>query len=86
MAASPAALAVSHRHAPADGGVMGYMLATGMCWGCGTLIVFNPRTVPSVDNQPVCRACMDEFNRWRQAAGMDPVLIPLDAYDVEEAE
>lgn len=59
----------------------GYASLIAPCWGCGQLVLGNPRTVPSKDNQPVCKSCMTLVNQKRIAGGLAPFVIPNDAYE-----
>ncbi len=38
---------------------MGYLFAMGKCIACGRMIQFNPRKVPSIKGEPVCRSCFE---------------------------
>lgn len=68
---------------------MGYVMAMGSCFGCGSLFSFNPNSVPSVPingvRQPICRSCVDRANPMRIKNGLDPIVVRPDAYEpVEE--
>lgn len=40
---------------------MGWAFAMGHCIACGAMVNFNPRKVPSIKGEPICRSC---FERW----------------------
>jgi len=55
---------------------------------CGRRFTFNAERVPSITvngaREPFCRACVDEVNPRRVAAGLDPIIPLPGAYDPEE--
>jgi hypothetical protein len=59
----------------------GYMMLIAECFACGRLMTCNPNRVPSVQNQPICKECMEEVNRLRVEAGMETFFVPDDAYE-----
>jgi hypothetical protein len=61
--------------------VSGYVSVMAPCWACGKPVLGNPRTVPSKNNQPVCKDCMTLLNQMRCTAGLAPFVIPPDAYE-----
>ena len=70
---------------------MGYALAMGHCLVCRQVFSFNPVKVPSfrVDGtkEPVCRECIKQANELRIKNGVEPFIIPADAYEAcEEGE
>lgn len=44
---------------------VGYALAFGPCVACRLSFAFNPASVPSVGNRPVCEGCVRVFNARR---------------------
>lgn len=70
----------------------GYVFVVGDCYTCGGMFTFNPVRVPSFRDksgvkQPVCRACMEYINAKRKEMGLEPFIIPADAYEpVSEEE
>ena len=63
---------------------MGYMMLVAPCYGCGRGITCNASKVPSVNNQPLCRECVEYVNVLRAQEGLEPFYIPDDAYEAEE--
>lgn len=63
-----------------DDGGGGWVIAMASCWGCELPFAFNPRCVPSYQNQPICEGCMERVNTLREAAGLPPHPIHPDAY------
>ena len=59
---------------------MGYAFMIGHCLGCKRQIVFNPVRVPSLNNEPVCRECIEKANPIRIKNGLEPITIHPDAY------
>jgi hypothetical protein len=63
----------------------GFVLAFGACWTCGQPFSFNPHRVPSIRidgvREPVCRGCMTIVNQKRVGMGLEPHLVPDDAYE-----
>lgn len=55
-------------------------IAAAPCAICGNIFDFNPDTVPSVRNHPICHDCVNEANDIRQARGLPPIDIPPGAY------
>lgn len=73
---------------------MGYCLATSRCYGCRTLMTYNPDLVPSIRvslatgkpdengvKEPVCRACVERVNPMRLKNGLEPIKILPGAYE-----
>jgi len=66
---------------------MGYALAMGRCFACGTVFGFNPVRVPSIrspatgQKEPICRACIERANPMRIKNGLPPIEIQPDAYE-----
>lgn len=65
---------------------MGYMMLTAPCFACDRLFASNPDKVPSYDNQPVCRSCIERVNAWRKTKGLPLWPIPDDAYEPQEVQ
>jgi hypothetical protein len=64
--------------------MMGYVSLVAPCFVCGAVFMSNPSAVPSCDNQPICRACIDVVNARRAASGLPLWPVAEDAYDAEE--
>lgn len=62
----------------------GYMTLVADCFGCGQLFTSNPNLVPSYQNQPICRNCIERANRERARNGLPLWPIPDGAYEPEE--
>lgn len=65
-------------------GMMGYMALIAPCLACGQTFSSNPNFVPSLNNNPVCRPCMDRVNERRRTMGLPPHPIHPEAYQPEE--
>lgn len=75
---------------------MASMTLLAQCISCMKLFLCNHALVPSirVDNQgypdpqgerePVCKACIDMANRFRQQQGLPPFRYHPDAYEGQE--
>lgn len=63
---------------------MAFMYLMAPCFGCGKTFASNPDFVPSHNDQPVCRDCMELVNAQRLAMGMEPHVIHPEAYEPEE--
>lgn len=64
-----------------------HVMAYGACFGCGRPFGFNPRLVPSYENQPICGRCVERVNPMREANGLPPITVPAGAYEpAPEAE
>lgn len=60
----------------------GQVLGVGLCANCGKLIGFNPASVPTVEDQPLCRECIyGTVNPARGEAGKDEIVVDADAYE-----
>ena len=59
----------------------GYVSAVAPCGQCGRIFSFNPVKVPSLNNVPFCRACVDAANPLRVRNGLDPIHYDDDAYE-----
>ncbi len=60
---------------------MGYALLTAPCGQCGKIFSSNPNRVPSLNNVPFCRECIEAANPTRIENGLDPIVIHQDAYE-----
>lgn len=60
---------------------MGCYLVTAPCGACGRLFCFNPHKVPSLNNVPFCKACVDKANPLRKEKGLPPITYAPDAYE-----
>ena len=66
---------------------MGYMMVMARCGQCGEIFSFNPASVPSLNNIPYCKACIDAANPVRIKNGLDPIVYAADAYEaIDENE
>ena len=67
---------------------MGYAFCTGTCGQCGLIFTFNPNSVPSLNNVPFCKTCVDAANNGpRQANSLPPIEYPWNAYEaISESE
>ena len=60
-------------------------LGVGSCAICRKSFGFNPLNVPSIDNQPICKECIDKANVIRKSKGLKPVTYGKDAYGPVDA-
>jgi hypothetical protein len=58
----------------------GYAFALGPCLVCRRPFTFNPRRVPSCENEPICEPCIHFVNQEREKRGLPPWPVPEDAY------
>ena len=58
----------------------GYMMLVGNVLSVGNLWSAIHR-VPSYQNQPICKGCVNEINLRRAEQGMEPLFVPDDAYE-----
>ena len=71
---------------------MGYAFVIGDCFVCKRTFTFNPMKVPSLKDkegvrQPICKSCIEMANKLKVEKGVEPFVIPVDAYTVcNEAE
>ena len=70
---------------------MGYALCMGTCLICKHTFTFNPVKVPSLridgTKEPICKSCIERANKEKVAKGIEPFIIPDDAYTAcNEAE
>jgi hypothetical protein len=63
---------------------MGYMMAVGNCGICGKTFSFNPYKVPSSNNIPFCKECIDNANPIRVEKGLPEIKYSADAYSFTE--
>lgn len=63
---------------------MGFMMLYAPCLVCKRPFGSNASYVPSLNNEPVCRACMEWGNAERVAQGLTPHPIHPLAYEPEE--
>jgi hypothetical protein len=72
--------------------MMGYVVATSPCIGCGKLFAYNPHKVPSCSavtgrREPICEDCVHRVNPMRKANGLEEIVILPGAYDaIDEDE
>jgi hypothetical protein len=60
---------------------MGYVTGFGPCYLCTRPFHFNPRNVPSVKGEPICRSCIEAVNQKIRELGKPAFEIHTDAYD-----
>ena len=60
---------------------MGYAIMMGECGNCKRMFSYNPRFVPSKDNIPFCKECVEGANPIRVKNGLEPIRIHLEAYE-----
>ena len=65
---------------------MGYVLVTSACIGCGRLVSYNPKLVPSCSavtgtREPICLSCVERVNPMRIKNGLDPIVVLPGAYE-----
>jgi hypothetical protein len=60
---------------------MGYATLMAPCLLCRKTFCSNPSKVPSKNNEPICRECMEALNAKRREMGLDPFPIHPDAYE-----
>jgi hypothetical protein len=66
---------------------MGYAICTGTCGCCKRMFSFNPKRVPSLNNVPFCRECVEMANVVRKEKGIPELKIHPQAYEpCEEGE
>ena len=60
----------------------GYALCVGTCGSCHGIFSFNPNKVPSLNDIPFCKPCVDSANAGPRAAkGLPPIAYAKDAYE-----
>ncbi len=64
---------------------MGYMFVVSACFGCRRIITYNPRLVPSLNNEPICLDCVDKANPIRKRNGLPEIVVHPMAYEPAEA-
>ena len=71
---------------------MGYAIAFGPCIRCKRVFGFNPHKVPSTSavtgqREPICRDCFEQLNLRRGKLGLEPWVLPENAYEpIDEHE
>lgn len=65
---------------------MSYASLYAPCFVCKRPFFSNPQRVPSYDNQPICRACIERVNEARRARGLPEWPVYPDSYEPIEAE
>ena len=58
----------------------GFIAVVGACGACHVPFVFNPNKVPSKDNIPFCKTCVDMANPIRVQSGLPLIIYDDDAY------
>lgn len=66
----------------------GYCVLMGECGSCHKFFSFHPHFVPSVNNVPICKECIDSANPIRVERGLPEIKYHPRAYETcfEEAE
>lgn len=63
---------------------MGYGILLAYCPACRCMFACNPRKVPAIKGEPVCKACAQ---KWTELHPEAHFVIPKDAYEpVDERE
>ena len=65
---------------------MGYAFMTSRCGMCGNMFTYHPNYVPSLNNVPFCRRCVESANIIRVQQGLTPHSIHPRAYDIANEE
>ena len=63
---------------------MGYTTLLARCLNCGRWFCSNLYLVPSCNNEPICKQCVDHVNPIRIANGLGPIVYDSGAYEVQE--
>lgn len=63
---------------------MGYMSLLAPCFVCKRLFNSNPSLVPSYQNNPICKGCIERVNRERETKGLALWPVLPGAYEAEE--
>jgi len=59
----------------------GYYTLYAPCFVCNEVFSSNPNTVPSLNNQPICRKCIKAVNAKRREVGKPEWPVAADAYE-----
>lgn len=65
---------------------MAYTIATSSCFGCKNIFTFNPKFVPSINNQAICKNCIETANKVRKENKMDELKIHPEAYKPQKED
>jgi len=66
---------------------MAYVFCNGICGSCGKVFTFHPNLVPSKNNIPFCKECVDAANPIRKKNGLSEIKYDPKAYEaVDENE
>ena len=60
---------------------MGYAIAVSECGACHRIFCYNPHLVPSLDNVPFCKTCVDGAAPARAQNGLPPIKYAKEAYE-----
>lgn len=60
--------------------------AMAACGQCNQPFSFNPNLVPSLNNIPFCRTCIEAANKKRPGLGLAVIQILPGAYDIVAEE
>jgi len=72
---------VANLHTVYDATGNGMVLLASACLACEKMFISNPNHVPSLNNQPICRECVEQANEKRAEMGLEPHPIHPDAYE-----
>ena len=53
----------------------------GSCGNCHRTMTFNPKLVPSFNNVPFCKECVELANPIRKEKGLPEIVVSDDAYE-----
>ena len=59
----------------------GYAMLYAPCGACGKMFTSNPTKVPSLNNIPFCKECVDAINPLREKKGLEKIKYADDAYE-----
>lgn len=65
---------------------MGFATCYAPCGQCGRAFSFHPNFVPSLNNIPFCRSCIEAANPTRKEKGLAEIKIHPRAYDIADEE
>lgn len=63
---------------------MGFYFLVSACGNCKRPFTCNPNLVPSLNNTPYCKTCVDAANPERVKNGLQPITYHPDAYGYAE--
>jgi hypothetical protein len=59
---------------------MGYAMMVSECGACHQIFCYNPHLVPSLNNVPFCKRCVDASAPERIKRGLVPIKYSEEAY------